>query len=149
MGLYFYIAAVVAVISIIVINLLLVYLFKTAPEETESAEPGRNNYDYRGMQKTVTSRRITFVAERSGERFDREFFQALTIGRGTENDLIISDQHTSGRHCRIVDDRGRIYIEDLSSSNGTMVNGIRIMRPTLLNSGDTIQLGSVRYVVYI
>ncbi len=59
-----------------------------------------------------------------------------TFGReGGGADVGIPDRAVSGRHARIYGEAGRWYLEDLKSSNGTMVAGTRITRPAELRSG--------------
>ncbi len=71
----------------------------------------------------------------------------VCIGRspGSGNDIVIdSDGQISKRHARIeLDSDGRFTIYDLSSTNGTKVNGRRVENRTL-HDGDEIQIGSTR-----
>lgn len=64
----------------------------------------------------------------------------LTIGRRDDNALCLKDSFVSGAHA-VVAKYGNLYaIEDLKSSNGTLVNGQRITSHPLEN-GDTITIG--------
>jgi DNA-binding winged helix-turn-helix (wHTH) protein len=63
------------------------------------------------------------------------------IGRGTEADVVIESPKASRRHARIVVDRDQAVIEDLGSTNGTWVNGERLVSPLKLTHGDEIQIG--------
>ena len=65
----------------------------------------------------------------------------LTIGRASENDIVILDSAASRRHARIVSSDGRWFVEDLGSTNGTQVNGERITRRELAR-GDMIKVES-------
>lgn len=65
----------------------------------------------------------------------------ILIGRDTTNDIVIEDPEVSRTHARIFA-QGRAYmIEDRGSTNGTAVNGQRIVAPQLLQHGDLITLG--------
>lgn len=67
----------------------------------------------------------------------------LTIGRAPDNKLIINDVKASSHHAHIRFSDGTYRITDLGSTNGTFVNGQRLVRNmsrTLLN-GDTIRIG--------
>jgi hypothetical protein len=55
----------------------------------------------------------------------------LTIGRHPASDIVLAHQAVSGRHAAIVNGPGEAMLEDLGSSNGTFVNGVRIDRVRL------------------
>lgn len=67
------------------------------------------------------------------------------IGRALEADIKIPEMHNSvsRNHARIYLSAGRYYIEDLGSSNGTKVDGIRIAGPTPLTPSCRLSLGEV------
>lgn len=63
------------------------------------------------------------------------------IGRTTECDIVVPDSSVSSKHCRL-SRRGQQWIlEDLGSSNGTFVNGVRISSPTTVSPNDWVVLG--------
>jgi diguanylate cyclase (GGDEF)-like protein len=65
----------------------------------------------------------------------------LKIGRAPENELCIRDQSVSQFHARVVlTPKGTAYVEDLGSTNGTFVNGEKIVRHALWD-GDKIHIG--------
>ncbi|MEO1652332.1 MAG: FHA domain-containing protein [Bacteroidota bacterium] len=64
----------------------------------------------------------------------------ITIGRGTNNDIIIPEQTVSSKHATITIENGSFFINDLDSTNGTFVNGSRVSAK-ILKSGDLIKLG--------
>ncbi len=65
---------------------------------------------------------------------------STVIGRGVEADVRMIEDKMSRRHCRLVAEGGMTFVEDLGSSNGTFVNGVRVTRQKL-NDGDKIQIG--------
>ncbi len=71
----------------------------------------------------------------------------LTIGRAAESDIVIGDDFISSRHARVSAIRGGAVLEDLGSTNGTVLNGRRIEAPSPLSAGDIIELGTVRLKV--
>ena len=58
----------------------------------------------------------------------------MTIGRDVNNDLVINNSEVSRNHARLTSQSGGYLIEDLASTNGTFVNGQRLIGPKLLNS---------------
>lgn len=75
--------------------------------------------------------------------------ERTTIGRKAENDLHIEDERLSGAHAVIVRVGGDFILEDLGSTNGTMVKGKPIKR-YLLKHDDVIDLGDykINFVEY-
>ena len=67
----------------------------------------------------------------------------ITIGRGQDNDWVIKDASVSGRHARLRRPRhGSTWeLEDLGSTNGTIVRGRRMGRSDNVRPGDIIQFG--------
>lgn len=66
--------------------------------------------------------------------------ECLTIGRRSDNDLVLDDAAVSGRHAALVRMDDDVIIEDLGSTNGTTVNG-RTVSKQLLSVGDEIGVG--------
>jgi len=64
----------------------------------------------------------------------------VTIGRNKDNDIQIDDIAVSAYHAKLVSFFKPTYIQDLRSTNGTYVNGKRIMEHTL-SHGDIITIG--------
>jgi len=62
------------------------------------------------------------------------------IGREAGNEIVIEDPQVSRRHAQLTQQGHSYLIEDVGSTNGTYVNGKRVMAPTLLNNGDMIGL---------
>ncbi len=68
--------------------------------------------------------------------------KVITIGRGSDNDIIVPDGMVSRHHCQIKhDNNGCFYVVDFGSSNGTYVNGRRISGEYPLRWGDRVQVG--------
>jgi len=67
---------------------------------------------------------------------------AITLGRGRTNDIPLpEDEYASTRHARIEPRRDGIWVEDIGSTNGTFVNGIRLTRERRLAPGDVVRIG--------
>jgi len=63
-----------------------------------------------------------------------------TIGRNQGNSIVIPDTTISANHSKITFDNKKYYIEDLESTNGTLVNGVRITKKELKHK-DFIKIG--------
>ncbi|MCS7300417.1 MAG: FHA domain-containing protein, partial [Fimbriimonadales bacterium] len=67
----------------------------------------------------------------------------VTIGREAIHPIaLVNDMGVSRTHAQITRQGDQTLIEDLGSTNGTYVNGIRITAPTPIKPGDTLQLGA-------
>ena len=69
-----------------------------------------------------------------------------TIGRGDEASVSIRDTWASRVHCRLEVSDGELWVEDLDSVNGTLVNGELVTRQAL-NSGDQLTVGITTFKV--
>jgi hypothetical protein len=84
------------------------------------------------------------VVERGGgleadQRFD--LIGGLSIGRSKEADVQIEDRYASSIHARVFSRGGHFYAEDMSSTNGTLLNGATLKGEAELIDGDTVQIG--------
>ena len=71
---------------------------------------------------------------------DRE---RITIGRKPQNDIQIENLAVSAEHARIITILGDSFLEDLGSTNGTLVNGAPVKRH-LLQANDVIEIGKFK-----
>lgn len=73
----------------------------------------------------------------------------LVIGRQVEGPgRLADDEEISRSHARISrEPAGHCSIEDLGSTNGTFVNGLRIASPQTISEGDTLEVGATTLVV--
>jgi pSer/pThr/pTyr-binding forkhead associated (FHA) protein len=70
-----------------------------------------------------------------------------TVGRTARADFILDAALVSRLHCRLTADKSdQLIVEDLGSTNGTLVNGRRVDRQ-ILKSGDTVTIGRVEFEV--
>jgi transcriptional regulator with GAF, ATPase, and Fis domain len=90
------------------------------------------------------------LRENDNERVIELAGKSTSIGRSHENDIEIDDINSSRRHCRIDRKGGGVYeVTDLKSRNGTLVNGILVLRREL-RPGDCIEIGKTRmYFQYV
>jgi hypothetical protein len=79
---------------------------------------------------------------RRGVRFELDVPE-LTIGRAAGCHVSLPDDtFASSLHARVFGRDGSVYVEDLGSTNGTYVNGVRLAAPTVLRPGDQLQVGN-------
>jgi hypothetical protein len=84
------------------------------------------------------------IVERGGgltrdERFD--LLGGLSIGRSKDADVQIEDRYASSIHARLFSREGRHFVEDMKSTNGTLLNGGALHGEAELVDGDTVQIG--------
>ena len=66
----------------------------------------------------------------------------ISIGRGAPNEVRLDgDEFASAQHARVKPRRDGVWIEDVGSTNGTFVNGVRLSRPRKLALGDLVRVG--------
>jgi hypothetical protein len=67
---------------------------------------------------------------------------SLVVGRALDADVTLSDPFASRRHSRLFRTGGELFVEDLGSRNGTIVNGQAIQQPTRVGPGDVIKISN-------
>ncbi len=74
--------------------------------------------------------------------------EPVFIGRHPSNAVVLDDSTVSGQHAAILpepspfmEDTLQYFMEDLDSTNGTLLNGVRLEKKVLLANGDQIQIG--------
>jgi diguanylate cyclase (GGDEF)-like protein len=65
----------------------------------------------------------------------------VTLGRDPTVELTLVDEGISRRHCQVRKDQDTFIVEDLGSTNGTLLNGELLDSPQILKAGDRIYLG--------
>jgi hypothetical protein len=66
----------------------------------------------------------------------------VTVGRDPQNDVKLDgDDYASARHARIEPRRDGVWVEDIGSTNGTYLNGIKLTRARKLKPGDVVRVG--------
>ena len=67
----------------------------------------------------------------------------VVIGRSPSSDIVIDEPYVSASHARFTIQGPALVLEDLGSTNGTMVNGHIIEQPVALRDTDEVQVGDV------
>ena len=70
-----------------------------------------------------------------------------TVGRDASNDITLSDDRVSGFHAEFHQEQNKVYLVDLGSRNGTLINGQMVLGRTELNAWDKILLGDTEIEV--
>lgn len=112
-------------------------------------------YLYREIQRqsfTLASRRVPgisiMVRYGSGTSTLKHFSQPeITLGRDPGCDVSILDDTASARHAQLIFHHSQWWLEDLSSTNGTLLNNTLITMPTVITSGDEIKCGGARLTI--
>jgi hypothetical protein len=131
--------------------LLLLYLFiwrivraagreMRIPQENFDLAPMAERHEKRAPRPGA----LVVVASRDLEEDERLDLthEPLKIGRGPLNDVQLeADEFASGRHALFDPRRDGVWIEDLGSTNGTFVNGVRLTSPRRLAPGDVVRVG--------
>ncbi len=74
---------------------------------------------------------------------------AVSVGRAADNRLVLADAGVSSHHARLQIVDGALSVTDLSSTNGTQINGAKISphTPQKLSAGDRVRFGPLEYTV--
>ena len=116
---------------------------ETAELNRESTSPSDFGKEYRqGIQVEFVRRVNRADAVRT---YKGRLVNQLVIGRSSTAAIQIPDMEISGEHCRLEVVNGRVTVSDLSSKNGTSINGVPIKTRQRLESGDVIALGNVEF----
>ena len=78
-----------------------------------------------------------------GRRFD--LIGGLSIGRSKDCDVQIEDRYASGLHARVYSRGGQFLVEDMNSTNGTLLNGATLEGEAELIDGDNLQIGDTEF----
>ncbi|WP_374078791.1 FHA domain-containing protein [Bdellovibrio bacteriovorus] len=93
---------------------------------------------------------FTVTIQRKDQVLSREVDKdSFTVGRSIDCDISLNDNHVSRVHLVVSRRWNQIWIEDKNSSNGTFINGTKIVQGTPVNvvPTDKIQLGRSEYIL--
>jgi hypothetical protein len=65
----------------------------------------------------------------------------VVVGRSPSCDIVINEPFVSANHARLTLQGPALVLEDLQSTNGTLVNGRAVTEPLTLRDGDDVQIG--------
>jgi hypothetical protein len=72
----------------------------------------------------------------------------IIIGRDTSDGITINDAEVSRKHAKLSLHGSTFMIQDLGSTNGTFINGLRLTSTQVLNPGDTVSFGENIVLIY-
>jgi len=133
--------------------LLLLYLFflrvlravwaeVNPPKAPEAPRPKRE----RPSRRTPTRKhgppvlRLVAPPELRGRAY--ELGEEITIGRAAGCQVTIDDTYASQLHARVFQRDGKIFVEDIGSTNGTYLNRKKVTGPMVIQRGDQLQIGN-------
>jgi hypothetical protein len=125
-----------------------------APAEVEAAEAGStmifsNSKRVRdAVEQTAGRRRAKALLILSGRRMLVPP-RGAAIGRSRDCDIVLEDSSVSRRHAELRPQGSAWTVEDLGSTNGVRVNGLRIDGAHRLQTGDRIEMGSTEMLFEI
>ncbi|MSQ04157.1 MAG: FHA domain-containing protein [Myxococcales bacterium] len=110
-----------------------------------AVEPVAEAADVRVDDGTVRRALLIYQESTAEEQIYPFTGEALTIGRGRENDIQIkNDSKVSRYHCKLFRRGNNFYVEDIKSSNGTLVNG-ELITDRRLFGGEEIVVGETYF----
>lgn len=114
---------IIAAISVLVIALVVLIVLKSK----------------RGFSKS-----IKLILTINGQRVNRILKDNLIIGRDSKICELNfpNDNMMSSKHCALYIENSNIYVKDLSSTNGSYLNGKKINMPQMISQGDILLIGS-------
>jgi len=87
--------------------------------------------------------RLTVAEPKSRRGAVYQLGPELTMGRAGGCGLaLVDDTYVSNIHARVFQRDGRTFVEDLGSTNGTYLNGERVVSPVPMRRGDRLQVGA-------
>jgi DNA-binding response OmpR family regulator len=89
---------------------------------------------------------VPFLTDPNGHEHRLE--SGSTIGRAVECNVVIASKRVSREHARLRQEGRRWFIEDLGSSNGTLLNDERILASMEVRDGDSISIGDVVFTFH-
>ena len=112
------------------------------PQESFVLAPG--SVPGLGEEPQIQSGRLVVIKSPALEEDDELMLDsaALLLGRGSGNDVNLArDEYASSNHARVEPRRDGVWVEDVGSTNGTYLNGIRLTNAKRLTPGDILRVG--------
>ncbi len=131
-----------SIIFIIILYVIIIYALKIMSKDVKN-----------GGKKKILKKSLGLEVIDAGENTSMKkgsiipIRGVITLGRKEDNTFILSDQYVSGYHVKLYVKNENYILQDLNSTNGTIVNGERIKDKVYIQPGDEIQIGSLYFKV--
>lgn len=133
--------------------LLLLYLFflrvlravwaeVNPPKEPEAPRPKRERATRRSPARKHGPPVLRLIAPPELRGRTYELGEEITIGRAAGCQVTIDDTYASQLHARVFQRDGKIFVEDIGSTNGTYLNRKKVTGPMVIQRGDQLQIGN-------
>ena len=96
----------------------------------------------------ASEQKATKIVVTAGEKIGTEIAlsgRQLTIGRAGDSDLIVDDEYTSTHHAKLVFINGEWLIQDLDSTNGTLLDGKKVTTTTVVPLNTQVRVGHTSF----
>ena len=93
-------------------------------------------------KKQGLAREIVEIVVEGGNTYPLEGRGPWSVGRSEENEIVVADPNVSRRHARLIRSENGFVVEDLGSTNGTLLDGSPIERERI-ESGDELTFGGI------
>ncbi len=90
---------------------------------------------------------LVVIQGRSANQALKLVAPVTTVGRQDGCQLQIRSSQVSRKHCELFEKKGLLLVKDLGSSNGTFVNGKKVDEQRVLEPGDELTIGAVKFRV--
>jgi hypothetical protein len=115
------------------------------PAPVSNLPSGANRPSGQAMATVLTANRLVIT---SGPRQGTELSlgrEPMTIGRSAESGLVIRDDYTSTHHARLMRWDDQWVVQDLDSTNGTFLDGVRVTLPTPVPLNTPVRIGTTSF----
>jgi pSer/pThr/pTyr-binding forkhead associated (FHA) protein len=113
-----------------------------ASTQTELIMPKAS--DSNQPSKIVADRLLITAGDKAGYqlKLDR---REITIGRSESSDLVIDDEFASTNHAKLVKSNEEWTLQDLGSTNGTFLDGVKVTTPVTFKVGSEVRIGKTAF----
>ena len=130
------------IIAVVIVYLIIFYALKIMYKDIKNG----------GKKKTVRKTLGLEIVEAGENKNLRKggvlpVHREITMGRKEDNSLPLVDPYVSGHHARIYLKNTEYILEDLGSTNGTLLNNERLIGKSAIKAGDEIKIGKVIFKV--